>query len=120
MTRASEWAIRVKEWHSSGEGAREFCEGREFSAKALQWWSSRFRRRGFPRKTSVPGGGAALARVVRRAEAVFAGDEAVFAGDEAAVIIELSGARVRVGVGCSRAALAMVVDVLRGAAVGSR
>lgn len=111
MTTASEWAIRVKEWSSSGVGAREFCEGREFSAKALQWWSSRFRRHGFPKKARERG--AALARVVRRAEEVRA-------GEDAGVIIELSGARVRVGVGCSRAALAMVVDVLRGAASESR
>jgi len=111
MTTATEWAIRVKEWSSSGEGARESCEGREFSAKALSWWSSRFRRHGFPKKARERR--AALLRVVRRAEEVPG-------GEESGVVIELSGARVRVGVGCSRAALAMVVDVLRGAASGPR
>jgi len=113
MTRASEWAKRVKEWQGSGEGSREFCEGREFSSKALVWWASRFRRGGFPKEAVVRARGAGLARVVRGA------DDAPRVS-EPAVVIELSGARVRVEVGCSRAALAMVVDVLRSAASGSR
>lgn len=124
MTKASEWAKRVKEWRASGRSPREFCEGREFSAKALQWWWSRFRRGGFPEKSAAPGRGAAraergrgagLARVVRRT------DEAQVRDDErSAVVIEVGGARVRVGVGCSKAALAMVMDVLRCAASGGR
>lgn len=130
MTSASEWAKRVKAWRASGKGPQEFCEGREFSAKALQWWWSRFRRHGFPGKATGPergaspsgpsgrGRGAALARVVRRAEDVRVRDGEGSAGS--AVVIEFGDARVRVEVGCSRAALAMVVDVLRCAASGAR
>lgn len=126
MTKASEWAKRVKQWRASGRSSREFCEGLEFSAKSLQWWSSRFRRDGFPGK-AVPGGGATgatgadrgrgavLTRVVRRTEEASVRDSEV-----SGVVIEVGGARVRVEVGCSRAALAMVVDVLRGAASGAR
>lgn len=113
MTTASEWSSRVKQWEASGEGAWEFCEHRDFSAKALQSWSSRFRRHGFPKGAGGGGREVALARVIRRAEEVPA-------GEESAVFIELSGARVRVGVGCSRVVLAMVVDVLRDAASGAR
>lgn len=116
MTKASEWAKRVKEWQASGESSGAFCEGREFSSKALVWWASRFRRVGFPKEAVVPvqrgrkaERKAGLARVVR-------GGEDVPRVTEPAVVIELSYARVRVEVGCSRASLAMVMDVLRGGA----
>ena len=116
MTRATEWAKRVKEWQASEESSREYCEGREFSSKALVWWASRFRRLGFPKEAAVrvrgrkAGRKAGLARVVRGA------DDAARVTTEPAVVIELSGVRVCVEVGCSRASLAMVMDVLRGGA----
>jgi len=67
MTKAAEWAGRVKQWRASGLRSKEFCEGRGYSATNLLWWSSYFRREGF-RAVSAASGSVALGRVVRRAE----------------------------------------------------
>jgi hypothetical protein len=108
MTKAAEWATRVKQWRASGQQSREFCDGKGYSAKNLLWWSSYFRRNGLPATSAVSS--VALARVVRRAEVVGSGK-----GNDAGggVVIELSGVRVRVDAGTDRTTLAMVVDVLR-------
>ena len=108
MTKAAEWADRVRRWRASGQRSREFCEGKGYSAKNLLWWSSHFRRNGFPATST--GSSVALARVVRRADAL---DTARAADTGGGVVIELSGVSIRVGAGVDRATLAMVVDVLR-------
>lgn len=108
MTKAAEWADRVRRWRASGQRSREFCEGKSYSAKNLLWWSSHFRRNGFP--VTSTGSSVALARVVRRADALVTTQAAIAGGG---VVIELSGVSVRVGAGVDRATLAMVVDVLR-------
>lgn len=66
MTKAHEWAARVEAWRASGLSAAKYCAGREYSASALLWWSSKLRRKG---ATAVSGAKAEvhLARVVRAA-----------------------------------------------------
>lgn len=108
MTKAAEWADRVRRWRASGERSREFCEGKSYSARSLLWWSSYFRRNGFPATSA--GSSVSLARVVRRADALVAARAANTGGG---LVIELSGVSIRVDGGVERATLAMVVDVLR-------
>ena len=111
MTKAAEWAGRVKQWRASGLRSKEFCGGRGYSSTNLLWWSSHFRRNGFP-ATSPASGSVALARVVRRAEVT---DQSA-QGTARGLVIELPHARVAVETGADRATLAMVLDVLRSAA----
>jgi hypothetical protein len=115
MTKAAEWAERVKQWRASGLRSKEFCEGRGYSATNLLWWSSHFRRNGFP-PTSAASTSVALARVVRRAEA----RPSALVVTGRGVVIELHGARVAVEAGADRATVAMVLDVLRSASEGGR
>lgn len=110
MTKAAEWAERVKEWQASGQRSREFCEGRGYSATNLLWWSSRFRREGFPSKGTAEGE-VALLRVVRRAEVAAQREASTSPGS--AVIVEMCGACVRVEAGADRATVAMVLELLR-------
>lgn len=111
MAKAAEWAGRVKQWRASGLRSKEFCEGRGYSPANLLWWSSHFRRNGFP-AMSVASDSVALARVIRRAEI---GDRHAMMAMRG-VMIEFPGARVRVEAGADRATVAMVLDVLRSAA----
>ena len=43
MSTESKWAARVGEWRRSGLSAPAFCEGKEFTAGALRYWSSRLK-----------------------------------------------------------------------------
>lgn len=117
MTKAAEWAVRVKQWRASGQRSREFCEGREYTAANLLWWSSHFHRQGFPALAAAKEQ-VTLARVVRRAEGV----REVTSGTSSSVVVELSGARVRVEAGADRTTVAMVLEVLRsvGTTAGAR
>jgi transposase len=49
----SRWAARVEEWRASGKTAREFCEGKEFSAGGLRYWSSQLRSGASPARKRV-------------------------------------------------------------------
>jgi hypothetical protein len=115
MTKAAEWAGRVKQWRASGMRSKEFCEERGYSATNLLWWSSHFRRNGFP-AASAASGSVTLARVVRRAEVA---ERSAPRGAARAVVIELAGARIAVDAGADRATVAMVLDVLRSHASGA-
>ena len=108
MAKASEWSQRVAAWQASGLSAREFCVGRDYPAKSLQWWSSRLRHR----RVALPASADAmpLARVVRRA-----GEAPPMA---TSIVVEVSGARVEVRAGVDRAALQLVLEVLSAASVG--
>jgi hypothetical protein len=110
MTKAAEWAERVKQWQASGQQSRDFCAGRGYAAKNLLWWSSHFRRHGFPDSAKRKSDGVRLARVVRRREG-----EAMRspARQGSAVVVELSGARIQVDRGADRATVAMVLEILR-------
>lgn len=114
MTRAAEWAERVKQWRASGQRSREFCAGRGYAAKNLLWWSSHFRRQGFPGSAKAKGAEVRLARVVRRKESRTV---ATPPAQATAVVVEVSGARVQIDRGADRATVAMVLEVLRAAAM---
>ncbi|HEX7479705.1 MAG TPA: hypothetical protein VF331_18020 [Polyangiales bacterium] len=108
MTKASEWLQRVAAWQASGLRAGEFCVGRDYSAKTLQWWSSRLRHgRVAP---TARGEAVRLARVVRSAVAV--------PPMATSIVIEVGGARVEVRPGVDRAALQVVLEVLSAARIG--
>ena len=117
MTRAAEWAERVKQWQASGQQSRDFCAGRGYAAKNLLWWSSHFRRHGFP-DGAKKRGEVRLARVVRRRDDKVAPALAVqaLAAQASTVVVELSGARIQIERGADRATVAMVLEVLRAAA----
>jgi hypothetical protein len=114
MTRAAEWAERVKQWQGSGQQSREFCDGRGYAAKNLLWWSSHFRRHGLPDSAKAKGGGVRLARVVRRRERK---PVTALGVQASAVVVELSGARVQIEPGSDRATVAMVLEILHAAAM---
>ncbi len=46
--KAKLWAERVAEWRRSGQTSREFCEGKDYTNRALLWWSSQLNRQGDP------------------------------------------------------------------------
>jgi hypothetical protein len=102
MASASEWADRVSEWKASGEGAKEFCAGRGYSANTLLWWSSQLRRGRALKATKAPS--VQMARVVRAPSV---------ATPPGVVLVELGGARVAVSSGASPDTLRAVFDALR-------
>jgi hypothetical protein len=55
------WRERVQAWRASGQTAREFTEGRDFSMSGLRYWASRVGG------SSAPNG-VTLARIVRPEE----------------------------------------------------
>jgi hypothetical protein len=97
----TKWAARVEDWRASGETARAFCAGKDFSAGGLRYWSSRLR------KGAVSGarsGAVRLARIVRSAAA----PQAV----ETPIVIEVGQARIGVRRGFDTATLRTVLEVL--------
>ncbi len=97
MGTASIWAARVAAWRASGQSARQFCEGKDFSAAALRTWGSKLGRVAPP------------AREVRIAKVVPAGALV----DETPIVLEAGGVRVAVRRGFDAEALGAVLDVLR-------
>lgn len=113
MAKASEWAERVDAWRASGLSASKFCEGRTYSAKSLQWWSSYFGRRGRPTKNA--GAGVALARVVRSPV-----EKASPRLGSASIVVETKRVRVEVRSGADRATLSAVFAALGMTSGGER
>jgi hypothetical protein len=105
MADRATWERRVGAWRASGQTAARFCEGREFAAATLHWWSSELGQR---TATNRPAASQAprLARVVRVNAAA-----GVTAGP-GPIVVEIAGARVVVVPGFDRATLGAVVDVL--------
>lgn len=103
MAKASDWAKRVEAWRASGQRASEFCKGREYSAKRLQWWSWHLGRKGV--RGSLSSHAVTLARVVRK-------PDWERAPNAAAIMVHVGAVRVDVTSGADRAALATVLDVL--------
>lgn len=108
MAKASEWAARVEAWRASGERAADFCQGREYRAKNLQWWSSHLKR-----GRARAGDRVALARVVRA-------PEATRTPRSSSIVVQLGAARVEVWSGADRAALELVLEALLSAAARGR
>ena len=98
----SKWAGRVSAWRSSGQAARAFCVGKDFTPGGLRYWASRLG----PAGGGVTGEQVRLARVVRGqgpAEAV-----------ETPIVIEVGSTRVGIRRGFDPAALRTVLDMLGG------
>ena len=112
MVKKADWAKRVAAWRASGKSASEFCEGREYSPKRLQWWAWHLGRSGgehaLPREGSVE-----FARVVRRRNAD-AG------GQAGSIVVQVGAARIEVGARADRTALATVLEVVLAVAPGVR
>jgi hypothetical protein len=105
MSNESEWASRVGAWRESGKSAATFCEGRDYSATTLYWWSSRLKRKSAPAKQRkrVP-----IARVVRT---TIGGATS----KPTSIVVQLGHARVEVPAGADRATLSTVLDALASA-----
>lgn len=107
MAKASEWAERVKAWRASGKSAAEYCKGRDFSVKNLQWWSSHFQRNGMAARAPGTPRPVPLARVVRTRQES--------APRTTAIVVCVGDARVEVAAGVDRSALSAVLEALLGA-----
>jgi hypothetical protein len=99
MANSTEWTERVVAWRASGLTAKAYCAGREFSAGALHFWSSKLNR---GRKTHQP---VKLARVVRAREGK--------PGHGVALVVELRDARILVPSDVDGATLTRLVAALR-------
>ena len=112
MVKKADWAKRVAAWRASGKSAREFCEGRDYSPKRLQWWAWHLGRSGgeraVPRETSVE-----FARVIRKRDA-----DAY--GKVGSIVVQVGAARIEVGACADRTALAAVLDAVLAATPGGR
>lgn len=111
------WADRVRAWRESGLSAEAFAEGKDYAASGLRWAASRLREEAATKQSSGRGrrmGRPAAAKTsvaprflpvrVRRSPAV-----------ESDVVIEVGGARIRVGRGADLALVGDVVRALQGA-----
>ncbi len=98
------WAERVRLWRDSGQSAREFSRGQEFSAGGLRHWAYRLKKRGV---TAEPAEAASvrLARVERLSTA-------------AALTVEIGPARLQIGAGTGADTLRTLIDALFEAARG--
>ena len=105
MSSKAEWTKRVEAWAASGKSAREFCEGRDYSPKSLQWWG--WRLRGARRAKGVRNEPLRFARVVRKRSGVAAASTST-----AVLVVHVGGARVEIGAPVDRTALATVLDAL--------
>lgn len=97
------WKKRVANWRASGQTAREFSEGKPWSPKTLQWWSSRLGREPMAARPAAP--------VVRVAQLVRAPTAEHARG---AVVIEVLDARLRITVeaGATAETVAAVLQLL--------
>jgi hypothetical protein len=107
MTTEAKWSARVDAWRGSGLSARDFCEGKEYTASGLRYWSSRLGRVQEERKAQAD----AAPKEVRIARLV---RTSVAAEAETPIVIEMGGARVGVRRGFDRGALRAILDVLGG------
>lgn len=96
----TKWAERVRAWRVSGLEAKAFAEGKGYAAATLQWWSSRLGR-----STEVR----LLPLVARRTARVGGGS---LPAQASSVVVEVGGARLRVGPGFDPTLLADVVRAL--------
>jgi hypothetical protein len=104
MARASEWAARLEAWRASGLDLKAFCEGQEYSAKTLQWWSSYLRRKAKPSRSN--GKRVELARVVRA-------PTAVVVSRPVPIVVQFERVRVEIPQGADQATLLALFDALR-------
>jgi hypothetical protein len=104
MAKAAEWSERVADWRASGLTAKEYCEGREYSAQNLLYWSSTLRRKGSAERR--PDREVTMARVIRRVDAEPSPKT------PASIVVRTRTARVEVRPGADAATLALVLTAL--------
>jgi hypothetical protein len=98
----SKWSARVDEWRGSGKSAREFSQGKGFSAGGLRYWASRLGK----------GSQGARSRQARLARVVCAPKPAPVT--ETPIMVEVGGARLGIRRGFDPGVLRSVLDVLGG------
>jgi hypothetical protein len=92
------WSVLVSEWHSSGQSAEQFAEGKGFKASTLRWWAGQMSR--IDREPTTRA--VTLARVVRTPQP----------SCDAALTIAIGGARIVVARGFDALLLREVVAAL--------
>ena len=106
------WEQRVAAWRTSGQSARAFSEGREYSVHMLRYWG---RRVGTAAPTKVrrssSGASAPEPAPVRLARVLRTGPQPIGTAT-APVVIELGRAKVAVSPGFDRPTLAAVLELL--------
>ena len=110
MSKGRDWAAEVEGWRTSGLSARQYCEGRQYSATTLYWWSSRLKN---ARGASEPQKTVRLARVVRKRSARRAPKAAL-------IVVQIGRARVEVAADTDRNALSVVLEALAATTWGER
>lgn len=106
----AKWVERLREWQDSGQTAEEFAAGKPYKPSTLKWWRTQLQRREKAggatrgRARAIP-----MARVVRRAGPLAQATNAV-GGD--GMVVEISGARIRVARDCDMELLAKLVRTL--------
>jgi len=113
MTTEAKWSARVKAWRASGKTAAELCEGREYTANSLRYWSSRLRKVQGDGATQGEGAvhGIRMARLVRSSAAA---ERETLVEQETPVVIEVGSLRVGVRRGFDRGVLRDVLETLGG------
>jgi hypothetical protein len=107
----SKWAERVRQWRESGKSVAEFTAGQPYKASTLGWWRSELRRRASSSgQRTAAGSSIPMAPVLRRA----AGASSEPATEQV-LVVEVSGARIRVARGFDAELFTEVVRVLGGA-----
>jgi len=114
MTTEAKWSARVKAWRASGKTAAEYCEGREYKANSLRYWSSRLRKVHGDEATQDKGAvqEIRMARLVRSRGAV---ERQMPDEQETPIVIEVGSLRVGVRRGFDRGVLRDVLEALGGA-----
>lgn len=112
------WAERVREWRESGLGAEAFAEGKGYKASSLRWADSQLKGHETPtstrRRRTLEASTATKTSLTPRFLPVRVGTTPVARLD---VVVEVGGARIRVG---READLVLVGEVVRALAGGDR
>ena len=118
MTEMKTWEQRVAAWRSSGQSARAFSEGREYSVHMLRYWARQVGPKAATASASRAGAPAVPRPAVRMARVLRTGTSTPPPPTaSSAVVIEIGRARVAVAAGFDDSTLAAVLRLL-GAEVG--
>lgn len=105
------WFERVSAWRASGQSAREFSTGREFTAGGLRHWAFLLKRRGIgPQRAVASATLVRLARVQRPAPSCGGG----------ALTVEVGGARLTVPAGFDETTLRAAIVAVCASVAGGR
>lgn len=110
MSKEKDWSAEVEAWRASGKSARQFCEGRAYTATTLYWWSSYLKRTS---GSSEPKAKIQLARVVRKRGAPRV-------QRTTRIVVQVGHARVEVGADADPDTLSVVLKALAATAQGAR